>query len=232
MNDKNEQRNTPKVAPCVFNTAGKTPSSATFTFTVDEVRENVFNLAKQYFENLSKDRVMISLVTDTEYTRYNKETKTNEPMTTVVIALYFDINDNNFVTSADNIFAPTVMKSNDKVKKFIDKFGVKGNDGNSHNTTFIDRGSDGRRYRCLVLDTARIFEHIMDASGYGYEQQYGQRGPRVIVGVEVFRRKDGGRVSIDHFEVSKSLYVEPKAGLTELNAKKLRGRMPRHEKRY
>ena len=222
----NTKTNVKPLPPVMYNNVGKTPSEASFVFTVDEIREAVLNIASGYIPGLTKDRIKISLVVDNDHTVYNKETKRNEPTSAVVIALYFDINDPSFVQTTDNDFGITVQKDNDKLKQFMSKFSITDNNGNPYGASRYDRGTDGRKYRYMVLNIRTVFETIMDASGWGYEQQYGQRGPKVIISVEVNKRNDGNRITIDSFKVTKSIFVEKKAEIQELTSKKLRGIIP------
>ncbi len=227
--NENENKNTqdrPVLSDVMFNNMGKSPSFSGTIYTIDDVKRAVIDVANGYISGITKDRIKVSLVVDNEHTVYNKDTKRNEGTTAVVIAVYFDINDPNFVQQADNEFGTIIQASNEKVKQFLNDYALKDKGGKPYDAMRFDRGIDGRKYRYIVLNVRKIFEYMADASGFGYKNYSGQRGRRVDIKVEVVKRGDGNRVTIDNFVVTKSLHVDAKAEIGELTSKKLRGIVP------
>lgn len=239
QNQNNQNQNTDrndrpraKVAPVVFNNVGKTPVGATFVLTVNEVRKAIFDLARTYFEGLSEDRVRVSLVPDRNSTKYDKVTKTSRPTMAILFAIYFDKNDTNFVSPVDNVFSPMVKANSESANKFIRIFGAKDeNDGDRDGRPFqpisIQKGYDGKTYRCLVLDVESIVVHIVDGDGYRYEQQYGVKPPKVKISMRPLMKDEGGEPILEGFSITKELATATKTSFNDFKATKIRGRVPR-----
>lgn len=233
QNNKNNDRPVPVVE---YNNAGKTPSYAGCIFTVDEVRNEIFKLAKNYFTGLTKDRIDVSLVPDRNSTKYDKVTKTSRATNAMVFAIYFDKNDPNFVSPVDNVFSPMIKSNKKEVNKFIELFGARNdnggdNDGRPFQPVIIQKGYDGKVYRCLVLDVESIFAFIMDGDGEGYKDRYGIKPPRVRFKLTPITIEDSGEVILTGFDVCKILDSvannNGKAKFGNLNSAKIRGRVPR-----
>ena len=235
QNNQNTDRNDrsrAKVAPVAYNNAGKTLVSGTIVLTVNEVRNEIFKLAKTYFEGLTLDRISVSLVPDRNSTKYDKATKTSRPTMMILLAIYFDKNDVNFVSPVDNVFSPMVKANSESANKFIRIFGAKDeNDGDRDGRPFqpitIQKGYDGKTYRCLVLDVESIFVHIADGDGYGYEQRYGEKPPKVKITMTPMINNQGGESVLEGFSVTKSLATATKTSFNNFKATKIRGRVPR-----
>ncbi len=201
-----------KISDIAFNMMGKhstidssLPDTSSTAYAVDDVKQAVIDVANGYINGITKDRIKVSLVVDNEHTTYNKDTKRNEGTTALVIAVYFDINDSNFVQKADNEFGTVIQPSNEKVSWFLTKYALKHEGGKPCDA--IIRSEGGIH---IVLDVRMIFEYMADASGFGYKNYSGQRGRRVDIKVEVVKRHYGNRVTIDYFLVTKTLAVKPK----------------------
>ena len=188
------------VSDVMFNMMGKSPifgpqlpNTATTVYTIDDVKQAVIDVASDYITGITKDRIKVSLVVDNEHT------------TALVIAVYFDINDPNFVQQADNEFGTIIQASNEKVKQFLNDYALKDKGGKPYDAMRFDRGIDGRKYRYIVLNVRKIFEYMADASGWGYKIYSGTRGRSMNIKVDVVKHYDGNGVTIDNFVVTKTL---------------------------
>ena len=231
--DKTEKTDRPKyrIAPVVFNNVGKTPVSSTIVLTVNEMKDAIYDLAKAYFKNLTKERISVSLVADRNSTKYDKVTKTSRPTMAVVFAIYFDKNDANFVEPVQNVFAPMIKANSENANKFIKLFGAKDDndrgDGKPFQPIFISKGNDGKTYRCLVLDVESIIVHIADGNGYNYRNQYGVEPPKVKIAVDIMQREESGNTVLEGFRITKELASATRTSFDNFRAAKIRGRVPR-----
>lgn len=231
QHSQNERNNKPKgTDPVAFNILGKSLISGTIILTVNEVKDAILNLANQYFSNVKKDRIRVSLVPDRNTTKYDRATKTSRPTMAVVMAIYFDKNDPNFVSAVENVFAPMVSKNNDKLNQFIKNFGAdddrSGGDGRPYQPIYIEKGADGRAYRCISLGAEKIMAYIMDNKGTAYKMESGAEAPATNVTICPIWR-EGDNNSLEGFYVTKELVTARRPVVDNFRSTKIRGKVPR-----
>ena len=230
-------QNNPIMPPVIFNAVGKTPASAKFIFTPDEVKEYVASAASRYLSvkrddgkeiGITPDNVHIAVVTikNSDAVRYDEDSKVSRSDIERILTIQITLNADNPHITGDYIESLGTRPAfyDQDFKEFCKLF-CKVN-GDNYGAV-IDGAKDTRvPYKRVILSPVKVFRNMLDCGGYVYKKQYGEGHKPFSIDIETtYRNQDitDRNLVIKSFVVEKYQENTSNAGRTPTkNAKKIK----------
>ena len=190
------------IPPVIFNAVGKTPKSATFEFTPDEVKEFVADAASRYLSvkrddgktvGVTPDNVHIEVITvkNSDAVRYDEETKRSTSDVERVLTIQITLNADNPHITGDYIESlGTRPAYYDQDFKEFCKLYCKVN-GDNYGAV-VDGAKDARvPYKRVILSPIKVFRNMLDCAGYLYKKTTGEGHKPFSIDIETtYRNKE------------------------------------------